>query len=66
MSHHQAFNVYLRGKKIDKVFYTRSSGETLSEAKESVRRSLVNHDGYDPGIKVTAEMPTDPRKKAAP
>lgn len=41
-----AFDVYLRGKKIDTVFFT--SEHTIDE----VRRSLVGHDGYDSGIVV--------------
>jgi hypothetical protein len=43
------FNVYLGRKWIDKVFY--ADGYTAAE----VKRGLVNHDGYDPGIKVTKE-----------
>jgi len=35
-------------KKIDTVFYTLS--ESDGDACEYVRRSLVNHDGYDPRI----------------
>ena len=41
------FNVYLGTKKIDTVFDSKSS--TAAE----VKRSLVNHDGYDPRIRVT-------------
>ena len=41
-----AYNVYLRGKLIDTVWFT---GYTTEEAK----KSLINHDGYDPDIKVT-------------
>lgn len=44
----QAFNVYLNGKKIDTVFYSASPKET----PEDVKRSLVEHDGYDPAIVV--------------
>lgn len=43
---HQAWNVYLNGKKIDTVFCVPSMGA------DEVKRSLVNHDGYDPGITV--------------
>jgi hypothetical protein len=43
---HQAWNVYLNGKKIDTVFCSR--GDSASD----VRRSLINHDGYDAGITV--------------
>lgn len=44
----QAFNVYLSGKLIDTVFYSQSANET----PEDVKRSLVNHDGYDSRIVV--------------
>lgn len=47
----QAFKVYLGKKEIDKVFYHANSGETC----ESVKRSLVDHDGYDPSIRVVKE-----------
>ena len=43
-----AFNVYLNGRLIDTVFYIKSSKETCDE----VKRSLVNHDGYNPEIVV--------------
>jgi hypothetical protein len=49
-----AWNVSLHGKNIDKVF----SSDTSADA---VKRSLVNHDGYDPGIVVTKER----KRKAA-
>ena len=42
-----AYNVYLRGKHIDTVF--QSGASTVDE----VKRSLINHDGYDPAIRVT-------------
>lgn len=45
MTKHEAFDVYLRGKWIDRVFAT---GYTVDEMK----RSLVGHDGYDPDITV--------------
>jgi hypothetical protein len=50
------FNVYLGRKWIDKVFYS-DPRYTAAE----VKRSLVEHDGYDPRIKVTKE-----RKKKNP
>lgn len=43
---HYVYNVYLGRKCIDTVFY----GE--KQEKDDVRRSLVNHDGYDPEIRV--------------
>jgi hypothetical protein len=42
-----AYNVYLRGKLIDTVFQSGMS------TVEEVKRSLINHDGYDPAIRVT-------------
>ena len=50
-SPHRPFNVYLKGKLIDTVFY---SGGTNVDNDE-VRRSLINHDGYDPAIVVREE-----------
>lgn len=44
----EAFDVFLNGKKIDTVWFT---GYTAKEAYTS----LVNHDGYDPGITVRKE-----------
>lgn len=44
------FDVYLLGKKIDTVFYSRDflkGFKTLKEVKDYVRNSLINHDGYD-------------------
>lgn len=40
------WNVYLRGKLIDTVFYTSDCDA------EYVRESLIDHDGYNPGIVV--------------
>lgn len=42
----QAWNVYLNGKLIDTVFCA------PSDDADDVKRSLVNHDGYDSGIVV--------------
>jgi hypothetical protein len=44
----KAYNVYLNGRLFDTVFYSRGANVTASE----VRDSLINHDGYDPRIKV--------------
>lgn len=44
-----AYIVKLNGKEIDKVF--RSTKET----PEEVKKSLINHDGYDSGIEVEEE-----------
>jgi hypothetical protein len=43
-----AFNVFLKGKNIDTVFYSPTAKVTPDE----VKRSLINHDGYDPAITV--------------
>ena len=40
-----AYNVYLNGKLIDTVWFT---DYTVEEA----RKSLINHDGYNPAIVV--------------
>jgi hypothetical protein len=42
-----AYNVYLRGKLIDTVFQSGMS------TVEEVKRSLIDHDGYDAAIRVT-------------
>lgn len=47
----KTYHVYLGGKKIDTVFFT---GYTADE----VRKSLINHDGYDPAITVTVRRST--------
>lgn len=47
------FNVWLNGRKIDAVHYQLNHGETILRAVESVRKSLISHDGYDPAIRVT-------------
>lgn len=44
-----AFNVFLNGKKIDTVFYN-SDMDT-----DEVKKSLIDHDGYDSGITVKKE-----------
>ncbi len=43
---HYPYDVILNGEAIDTVFY---SG---SENPDDVKKSLVNHDGYDPAIVV--------------
>ena len=40
------WNVYLRGKKIDSVSYTADMAPSL------VKRTLIEHDGYDPRITI--------------
>lgn len=46
-----SFDVILNRKVVDTIFQTFSSG-TRTELCESVKSSLINHDGYDPCIKV--------------
>lgn len=48
-----AYKVFLRGKQIDTVFSTDNS-------RESMRKSLINHDGYDPEISVVKSRPRKP------
>lgn len=55
------FNVWLNNRLVDSVFYSVSEGETIAQAVERVRRSLVSHDGYSPEIKVT--WPKGQRRK---
>lgn len=43
-----AFNVYFKGRIIDTVFYSPNTKETPSD----VKRSLVEHDGYNSAIVV--------------
>jgi hypothetical protein len=56
----QAYNVYLNGKEIDTVFY--NDGSTTVE---EVKKSLVNHDGYDSDIVVKKERKRKARKLPA-
>jgi hypothetical protein len=42
------FNVYLDGKLIDSIYYIANDKITRDE----VRLSLIEHDGYNPSIKV--------------
>lgn len=50
----QAWNVYLNGKNIDTVFFSKST--TAAEVYDSLVRhrpsALVRHDSYNPNIKV--------------
>lgn len=46
------FNVSLGRKVIDTVSYTFDQKTTKACMCEYVRQSLINHDGYDPDIKV--------------
>lgn len=51
----KAYNVYLRNKLIDKVFWNDKCDGGAPITAEMVKESLVNHDGYDPSIKVVKE-----------
>jgi hypothetical protein len=49
------FDVFLNGKNIDTVFYSSDyfkGFKNLNEVKESIKKSLVEHDGYNPNITV--------------
>jgi hypothetical protein len=48
-----AFNVWLNGKLIDTVFYGSMDGMKIADKVVDVKKSLINHDGYDPAIIVT-------------
>lgn len=48
-----AFNVWHKNKLVDTVFYSVGARETIAEAVETVRKSLINHDGYPVDISVT-------------
>ena len=58
---HLAFDVYLHGREIDTVFYSKSANVDADE----VKRSLVNHDGYDPMIEVLPRSGEGARKGRA-
>ena len=45
-SYHQIFDVYLDGKEIDTISY----GPKANVTEEDVKKSLVEHDGYDTNI----------------
>jgi len=49
------FDVFENGKHIDTVFYSGDyfkGFKTLSEVRESIKKSLVEHDGYNSNIKI--------------
>lgn len=48
MSKMKAYLVFLNGEEVDTVFYT---GYT----SEEIKKSLVEHDGYNPNIRVIPE-----------
>ena len=48
----QAWNVYLNGKLIDTVFYNTHCDGGAKITAEEVKKSLVDHDGYNPAIVV--------------
>jgi len=56
-----AFDVFLRGKRINTVFQKRRGNQTIQEMCEEIRRGLVDHDGYDSDIIVRKR-----RARAAP
>lgn len=54
-----AYSVYLKGRLIDTVFQSPERDGRPTPSKE-VKRSLINHDGYDPRIIVMRRRPTKP------
>ena len=50
-----AWNVYLRGRRIDTIFYQ------PDYTADEIRRALIGHDGYDPAIKVKKQPKTRKR-----
>lgn len=48
----KAYDVYLNRKNIDTVFGSYGNIKTKKEREDHVRRSLIDHDGYDSEIKV--------------
>ncbi len=54
-----AWNIYLNGHKIDTVF------DQETDATE-VKRSLIDHDGYDPNITVRKAKPDEKVRKIRP
>ena len=51
MTKQRQYNICLNNKRIDSVFYTLSKTK-LDDRIEYVKTSLINHDGYDPNIRV--------------
>lgn len=47
----RVYDVYLRGKLIDTVFAQYGESSKV-DREEEMKRSLVNHDGYNPIINV--------------
>jgi hypothetical protein len=47
-----AYTVYLNGKEIDTVFWNDRCDGGAKITAADVKESLVNHDGYNPNIKV--------------
>lgn len=58
-----AFKIFLGRKLIDTIFMADTAKGTRWDP-EDIKRSLINHDGYDPGIRVVKERgPYKPRRK---
>lgn len=60
MNPSSAYDVFLRGKKIDTVFQSDPS------SADEVKRSLIEHDGYDPEIRVVKQRKRKPRTRRNP
>ena len=50
-----AYNVYLGKKKIDTVFWNDKCDGGAPITAEDVKKSLIEHDGYNPRIEVRKE-----------
>jgi hypothetical protein len=48
------FKVRLGKQVIEQIYQTCRPGETLKECADDIRRSLINHDGYDSSIRVSS------------
>lgn len=57
MSKMKAYFVFLNGEEVDTVFYS------IGYTNDEVRRSLIDHDGYDPNISVISEEFVNKLKK---
>lgn len=55
-----AYKVILNGKEIDKVYYAEK------QDKDEVKRSLINHDGYNPNIVIVKERSPRITEKGTP
>jgi hypothetical protein len=52
----KAYKIFLGRKEIDKIFLS----DKNTDSREEIKKSLVNHDGYDPAIRVVKEWDKKP------